>query len=63
MVINFRRKIKEKMLKYILRMMGFRIITTKKLMINNKMMMLFMKSMIQMILIVNVLTITMSIKV
>ena len=57
MVINFRRKIKEKMLKYILRMMGFRIITTKKLMINNKMMMLFMKSMIQMILIVNVLTI------
>ena len=57
MVINFSRKIKEKMLKYILRMMGFRIITTKKLMINNKMMMLFMKSMIQMILIVNVLTI------
>ena len=37
----------------ILRMMRFRIITTNKLMINNKMMMLFMASMMQMILIVN----------
>jgi len=46
----------------ILRMMRFRIITTNKLMINNKMMMLFMESMMQMILIHNVTLIITSIK-